>query len=127
MNVGEIKNAVMFQTNNDADDVGEFLPYLMRYINDGYDRLVNAYAQVHPTPEHDMYRPLRHDNDIPAMPDWTHKAIADWATWLVYRNGNPQKQQRGYVFRNAAEDIFSRVRDEGGDKGRVKNFFNIPQ
>ena len=36
MTVGEIKNAVMFQTNNDTDDVGDFLPYLMDYINEGY-------------------------------------------------------------------------------------------
>lgn len=127
MNVGEIKNAVMFQTNNDADDVGEFMPHLLKYINDGYGRLVNAYANVHPSSEHDTYRPLRTDNDTPATPEWTHRAVADWATWLVYRNGNPQKQQRGYVFRSSAEEIFAKVRDEGGCQGRVKHFYNIPQ
>ena len=127
MNVGEMKNAVMFQTNNDADDVGEFLPYLMRYINEGYDMLVNAYAQVHPTPDHGTYRPMARDNDVPATPEWTHMAIVDLATWLVYRNGNPQKQQRGYAFRASAEQIFAKVRDEGGEKGRVKHFINIPQ
>lgn len=36
MNLLEIKNMVMFQTNNDADDLGDFLPYLEDYINEGY-------------------------------------------------------------------------------------------
>ena len=47
MTVSEIKNEIMFQTNNDTDDLGDFLPYLMDYINEGYDRLVYAFAQVH--------------------------------------------------------------------------------
>ena len=38
----------------------------------------------------------------------------------------PQKQQRGYQFRNAAEEIFLKVQAEGGAKGRVTAFRNIP-
>ena len=40
MTLAEIKNLIMFQTNNDKDDLGDYLPYLMDYINEGYDRLV---------------------------------------------------------------------------------------
>ena len=39
MNLADIKSAIMHQTNNDADDLGDFLPYLVDYINEGYDRL----------------------------------------------------------------------------------------
>ena len=92
MTFAEIKEQVMFQTNNDADDLEDFLPHVDDYVNEGYDRLVNAWAKNHiPMTE----RPtLKEDSDIPALPFWTHRALADYATWLVYRNGNPQKQQR---------------------------------
>jgi hypothetical protein len=47
MTVGEMKQFVMYQTGNDAEDAGEFLPYLMDYLNEGYDRLVFAFAREH--------------------------------------------------------------------------------
>jgi len=124
MTVSEIKNEVMFQTNNDEDDLGDFLPFLMDYINDGYDRLVFAWAKVHADTED--YPLLAEDTDEPNLPEWTHRALADWATWLVYRNGNPQKQSRGLAFRSAFDEIVSRIMSEGGINGRVRNFFNIP-
>lgn len=127
MTVAEIKNAVMFQTNNDADDVGDYLPYLLDYINEGYDMLVFAWDKVHLDSTHETYVPLVEDADAPATPEWTHRALADWATWLVYRNGNPQKQNRGYQFRAAFEEILRKVISEGGSGGRVRNFFNIPR
>lgn len=123
MTVGEIKNEVMFQTNNDVDDLGDFVPYLMDYINEGYDRLVYAWAEHHLDEE---YVRLQADSDVPNLPEWTHRALADWATWLVYRNGNPQKQNRGVPFQSAFYDVLGKITDEGGNKGKVKNFFNIP-
>lgn len=127
MNVGEIKNAVMFQTNNDVDDIADYIPYLIGYIGEGYDKLVYAYAGVHPSAEEETYKPLRSDHDVPATPEWTHRALADWATWMIYRNGNSQKQQRGYAFRSAFEEIIAKVISEGGAKGKAQNFFNIPR
>lgn len=126
MTVSEIKNEVMFQTNNDTDDLGDYLPYLMDYINEGYDRLVYAYAQVHLASGTD-YVKLALDTDVPAIPAWTHRALADWATWLVYRNGNPQRQNRGYPFRSAFEEVEAQIIAQGGAHGRVRNFFNIPR
>lgn len=127
MTVKAIKDAVMFQTNNDADDVGDFLPSLVDYINDGYDRLVYAYAGEHISGEDGAaYAPLEADADKPALPEWTHGALADWATWCVYRNGNSQKQQRGYAFRSSFEEICQRITAEGGAAGRARNFVNIP-
>ena len=91
MTVEEIKNRVMFQTNNDVDDMDE-----------------------------------------PALPVRFHPAIADWATWLVYRNGTPQKQQRGIPFRNAFEEMLAsaiedKSTDGSGGNNRVTHFTNIPR
>lgn len=124
MTVTEIKHEVMFQTNNDAEDLGDFLPYLMDYINEGYDLLVNAWADTH---IHTTEYPELTDESVPLLPEWTHRALADWATWLVYRNGNPNKQTRGYQFKVAFENVLAKVRSEGGARGKARNFFNIPK
>lgn len=126
MTVGEIKNAVMFQTNNDVDDLADYIPYLISYIGEAYDRMVYAFAGVHPGAEEETYKPLRCDADIPALPEWAHRALADYATWMIYRNGNAQKQQRGYAFRSAFDEVYQRIVADGGATGRVKNFKNIP-
>ena len=127
MTVGQIKNLVMFQTNNDAEDVGDFQPALLGYINEGYDKLVHARTGRHLLPTDEAYRPLSWDNDTPNLPEHAHKAIADWATWSIYRNGNPQKQQRGYVFRSAFEEMVSTLQSEGeSNEPAPKHFYNIP-
>jgi hypothetical protein len=126
MTYAEIKDLVMFQTNNDSDDLGDFLPYVNTYVNEGYNLLVQAYAGKYLGTD---YPPLYHDEETPLTPAWTHKALADWATWCIYRNGNPSKQNRGYVFRQAAEIMFSQIRSAGGSTGiatPVTQFTNIP-
>ena len=135
MTLGEIKNMVMFQTNNDADDLGDFLPYLETYINDGYDRLVVAFAGEHVSADSNDYTPLTHDKSAPNLPDWTHRAVADWATWMIYRNGNVQKQNRGYQFRTAFEMVESKLygmssssKGLSSDSASSKQYiFNIPR
>lgn len=133
MTLGEIKDQVMFQTNNDPEDADDYLPHLVDYINEGYDKLVDVWNRNHvPGVTYDR---LEIDPDEPELPEWTHRALADWATWLVYRNGNPQKQQRGYAFRESFERILSKIADEGGEDGLnedgtrkiYRNFFNIPR
>lgn len=122
MTVAEIKHMVMYQTNNDADDLGDFMPHLLHYINEGYDLLVEAYQCSHLEPA----QLLTKDIDTPALPEWMHRALADYATWMVYRNGNPQKQQRGYVFRNAFESVRYSA-SENRDGARAEHFINIPR
>lgn len=126
MTVGEIKNEIMFQTSNDVEDMEEFLPYLMDYINEGYDKMVFAWAQEHTSAEGD-YPQFAEDTEVPLLPEWTHRGLADYATWLVYRNGNPQKQNRGIPFLNAFNELLARITSEGGKNGRIRNFFNIPR
>jgi hypothetical protein len=131
MTLLEIKNQVMFQTNNDEDDIEDYLPFIGEYINDGYDRLVKAYDKQHVVSANTEYPPLVEDEDIPLTPEWTHRYLADWASWLIYRNGNPQKQQRGMLFRESFLEAVARIADEGGKKGMTeglaKNFYNIPR
>lgn len=141
MNLAEIKAAIMHQTNNDADDLGDFLPFLVDYINEGYDRLVHAFAEQHVSADSDEYTPLKNDKSAPNLPDWLHRYVADWATWLVYRNGNAQKQNRGYAYRNAFLEVEARLRgmtlaekgfDESSAVAKAANnkkryFFNLPR
>lgn len=125
MTLGEMKGRVMFQTNNDAEDLGDFMPHLDGYVNAGYDRLLYAWRKAHLGLGEGEARPLELDEDEPALPLWTHEALADFATWLVYRNGNPQKQQRGMQFLNAFLEIELRMLAEGGEKGKRDTFINI--
>lgn len=127
MTVTQIQKEVMFQTNNDADDLGDYMPYLMDYINEGYDRLLQAFRGEHLGGEDDPVPPLERGDEILLLPPWTHRALVDWATWLVYRNGNPQKQSRGYPFRNAFEETVAKITAAGGNAGRPRRFINIPE
>ena len=132
MTLAEIKNQIMFQTNNDEDDIDDFLPHLVDYINDGYARMVKVWTKSH-APQ-DEYPFLEEDDDEPNLPEWTHRYICDWATWLVYRNGNPQKQNRGMAYRASFEEALAKLSDEGGRAGlnddgtnvQYRFFRNIP-
>lgn len=126
MTMDEIKQEIMFQSNNDVEDLEEFLPYLDGYINEGYDKLVYAWAKVHCGADAE-YPFLAEDDDVPNLPEWCHRALCDYGTWMVYRNGNPQKQQRGQVYLAAFEEMLTKIRSEGGKNGPVRNFFNIPR
>ena len=108
MELSAIKQQVMFQIGGDAEDVQDFLPCMDDYLNEGYDRLVMAAYGRHAGDEE--YPALSHARNIPKLPAWTHRAIADWATWLICRNGSTQRQNRGYAFRRAFEDVESRLR-----------------
>lgn len=132
MTFQKIKEQVMFQTNNDADDLEDFLPHIDDYVNEGYDLLAKAWDRKHvPT---GSFPRLKYDDDIPALPYWTHRALADYATWLVYRNGNPQRQQRGTYFLQSFREVLAKISDEGGasglnEDGTLKDysqFRNIP-
>ena len=133
MNLLEMKKRVLYQTNNDVDDLGDFQPYLTDYINEGYDRAAMAFAGEHVTMDSDTYIPLKNDKSQPEVPEWMHPAIADWATWLVYRNGSTQKQNRGQAYMSSAERIFVQAKfmtaEEKGIEAKTVGRFitNIPR
>ena len=122
MDLSAIKQQVMFQIGADAADVQDFLPHLTRYINEGYDRLTMAVYGCHVSEDSQEYPLLTHDRSAPVLPEWTHAAIADFATWLICRNGSAQRQNRGYAFRKAFETVESRLRLYG----RERFIRNIP-
>ena len=132
MTFAELKEHVMFQTNNDADDLGDYLPHADDYLNEGYDRIVKVWDKGH-VPS-DAYPKLAEDVDEPKLPEWMHRYIADWATWLIYRNGNPQKQNRGRAYWQSFTEFLATISDGGGKDGtnedgslkRYRNFINIP-
>ena len=133
MTLLDISEHIMHQTNNDADDLEDYLPHLNDYINEGYDRIVIVWDNKH-VPSTDYPR-LEADTDVPNLPDWIHRYIADWATWLCYRNGNPQKQNRGMQYKYAFEELLGKLAGMGGKNGldedgnpiKYKNFRNIPR
>ncbi len=121
MNVSEIKAFVLFETGNDQEDAAEFEPFLLDYINEGYDRLAFAYAKKH-VEAGGEYLPLQSGDDEPNLPAWTHTAIANWAAWCVFRNGSPGRQNRGLAYRAAAEETAARILG-----GAAAHFVNAPR
>ena len=115
MTLAEIKNQVMFQTNNDADDLGDYEPHINDYVNDGYDRIIYVWDKKHVPCEE--YPRLENNDDVPNIPEWIHRYLCDWATWLIYRNGNPQKQNRGMAYRANFEVLLSDIISSGGKNG----------
>ena len=123
MRLAGIKQLAMFQCNMDAEDEREYLPFLVSYINEGYDRLVKAWTGGRHIGGED-YPELTGDNDVPNLPERFHKPLADWATWCIYRNGNAAKQQRGFQYRTAFEEALAEMLAEGGKAGDLSGDLN---
>ena len=114
MTVREIRDFILHQhMAMEPEDATDYLPYLMTYINEGYDRLIRAWA--HARIGDADYPMLASDADVPNIPERYHKALCDWATWCMYRNGNSPKQQRGYAYRNAFDEAVAEILNSGGE------------
>lgn len=131
MTLLELREHVMFQTNNDEDDLEEFQPSVDRYLNEGYDKLVEAYADAHVNATIDgeiPYPALANDADVPLLPWWAHRAIGDYGAYMVYRNGNQYKQNRGERYLQMFYEVLNKLRlykvDENGRKAK-RHFYNL--
>lgn len=113
MTLAEMYDQIMFQTNNDADDLGDFTPHIGDYVNEGYDKLVEAYAGEHVSEDSENYPTLYARGDEPNLPSYSHRAIVDYATYLVYRNGNAVKQNRGNSYYNSFYETTVKLKYEG--------------
>lgn len=109
MTLMELKQQVMFQTGTDADDLGDFEPHLTDYLNEGYGRLAKAFTGFQLDEQGSDLTKLRSPKSQPDLPEWMHRAIADYGTWMAYRNGSAARQSRGYVFKRAFEEVESRA------------------
>lgn len=127
MTLQELLEHVLFQTNNDVDDLEEYQPSIERYINEGYDRLIEAYDSMHLDEMKSdgtiPYQMLSNADDEPKLPSWMHRAIGDYATYMMYRNGNAVKQNRGVAYYQAFAEILSKARTSRTKKFRFTNLY----
>ena len=134
MTLDAIRAQVMFQTNNDREDLPDFEPHLLDYINEGYDLLVLNFTGEHVRTDSDDYPPLGVEHIgadgepyvpiTPNLPEYAHRALADYATYMVYRNGNAVKQNRGMAFYSAFLQVASQLKFERGGVTK-RQFINI--
>ena len=124
MTLGKIKEQIMYQTNNDADDLPDFEPHIADYVNEGYNILVYAYYEKHVGHAEDCIKPLEDASDEPQLPEYAHRALADYGTYMVYRNGNAVKQNRGMAFYSMFMDIVAKLKFERGGVTK-RQFINI--
>jgi len=106
----------IFQYNADWDDYEDYAPHVDAYVNDGYDQVLEAITGMHLN-QIEAYRTLVEgvDNNVePGVPEWTHLPICDYATYMLYRNGNPQKQQRGLMFLENFRACLGKCKDLAG-------------
>lgn len=108
MTLDELQARVIYQVNADADDLPDYEPHLTGYINNGYDLLLYALTGVRAGAKPFPY--LAQGLDASRLPEWCNSAVADYATWLVYRNGNPQKQSRGQAYLYAFQQVESKCK-----------------
>lgn len=106
----------MFQYNVDVDDLEDYTPHVDAYINEGYDQVLEALTGYH-LRDLPVFPPLNQETDMdvePKVPLWTHQPICDYATYLLYRNGNPQKQNRGREYLMRFNECLRRCKDLRG-------------
>ena len=122
----------MHQTGSDETDLHDALPQLHRYLNDAYDQLLAAWepgAHISgmggPSPSGTAVLPLVDDEDKPALPDWTHQGMVDYATSMLFRNGNAHRQLRGMPYLSAFQDVRARIFSEGGKRGMPVQYRNV--
>ena len=113
MTFEEIMQRAIFQYNADWDDYEDYAPHVDAYVNDGYDQLLYALTEYHLDETAAFYTLVtgEHDNVAPGIPAWTHPGICDYATYMLYRNGNPQKQQRGMAYYQRFMEILAKCKD----------------
>ena len=128
MDLSQILRTVLFQTGNDPEDLGDLQPFLTNAVNEGYDRLLMAWAGKHL--HDDDCPPLRRDRDTPeGLPDWLHPYLADYASYKLCRGGSGQKQTRAQNFFAAFADGLGRARSATG-RPRAdlpQRFCNLPR
>ena len=129
MTLKDLREHALFQSNNDAEDLSEFNPALDKYINEGYDKLTMAYAKLHldQTKEDGTtpYTTLANTTDAVQLPTWCHRAIGDFATYMIYRNGNALKQNRGIPYLQQFESAKRRLAEEGRKARGGSHFHNL--
>lgn len=121
MTYAEIRGMAMFQTGNDTADYTEYEPSLGAYINEGYGKLLYAYDKTRVGDE--TSPALAKDTDAPGIPEHAHRAIADYATYMLYRNGSPERQRRGAPYYQQFYEVLSGLAQQSGTNVQFTNMF----
>ena len=126
MTVAEIKRLVVEQFGQTEEEMREHMPKIISYINDGYDLMVDAW-KPHKHVGGEEYPRLTRNDETPLVPEWLHGYLADYATYLVYRNHNPQRQQRGIPYLQRFNEAIGRLKTEGDgeEPGYPGRFMNL--
>ncbi len=116
MTFQEMMQRAIFQYNADWDDYEDYAPHVDAYVNDGYDQVLHALTGYHldDIPAFPTLKEGEDDQTVPKVPQWTHFPISDYATYLLYRNGNPQKQSRGQEFLRNFQQCLQKCKDLAG-------------
>lgn len=126
MTYENIRDMVMRQMSNDTTDYTEY-PDIAIYINEGYDELLWAYVKQHLSDEEGADYPLLSgDDDEPLTPIYTHRAIADYATYMLYRNGNTNRQNRGVPYYQEFRRVHSRLLQKQDEEVEFTNLLPTP-
>jgi hypothetical protein len=115
----------MAQFGADAEDLREFLPELEGYLNSAYDWVSWYIDKKHVGNREDERPRLSADTDEPDVPQWLHEYMCDYATYLIYRNGNQARQQRGIPFLQRWMDAIEKLRAEALPDGVPNKFRNL--
>ncbi len=114
MTLAEIGALALFQAGYDESDQPDFEPALTGYVNEGYQKLLRALGCGELR--------LREQGDIPNLPLRLHRSLADYACWMLMRNGNALRQQRGAVFLQAFEAVCA---EAASSRNRKMRFHGI--
>ena len=109
MTVADLKELVMLQLGEDPADVADYDALLDVYLEQGYVKLVDKYKSGNRT----GVEPLATEN---ILPEWTHTALSDFATYRIMQNGNVQKQQRGQTYLAAFLETLAKLRSEADEE-----------
>ncbi len=111
MTFKDLQELVMTQIGYDVEDLADYATQIKQYLNEGYYKLHEKYDGYNPDAE------LSADADEPDLPDRSHGALADYATYRMYMTGNAQKQNRGAPF-------LAQYREMANDLGRSREEYS---
>lgn len=99
----------------------------VRYVNGGNGRIYIGGGDGTAYDVEYTYEavPLEEETQVPEIPDGAHMALADYATWRFYSNGNIAKQQRGQVYYQRFQMELDRLKPQGQRGGGLRNFHGL--
>ena len=122
MTVEKLMKLALEQAQLDAEDPDVSRDWLLSLANTAYDALTEAFRGSHLGESDDCEVPLRHDRDVPDVPEWCHIGICDYMSYGLLMAGGGTRPQRAQAFYGRWLDVLGRARMKGS-----KVFQGIPR